>query len=1025
MKLFKKIFALLTLMVTFVSAEFSTYEEAFTALNSKWDEIVENLNKWVYEIWRAETILKTAYDKWWYSEFEDYWIEAIYEKIKTKLGKLETGRNTIDQKYAALYSGLQVTDKSYYTIANDEAHKQLKETYQEVIKKYPYFSWALTVYYKKLDNDLDYATAIWWKAPEYTTGDTDTQTTDSWTGTNLERAQIKWDNVLLQLDKDWDYKQAKYNLREAFTIVRADVDMKQQFEDEYYKYKRKLDVFLELTGSFDSKAKQVFYKVSIWKLTKQWWVQELKTLYTDFLSGYSQFPKTCERIYSQYSIKLQNLNITDSTAADVSMQNKLDNTALNFFVALNKKYKKSPVRYKNVLNNLVSKLSAEKYKSSNPIQYIVQRFKTESKYSDNYKQYISNGLKWYFSLNWWTKNKAGWYYKMKVNNIQYASGVISKWLILSGINSGLKIYKGISESKNEYYSWPMYSEDTSSSSSSSTNGMKSRVSNSLSWYTIYYNKPYNISIKHPKDWLNATKYEESLYTWAGSLLYAAVRLKQWQTEEGFRKNYIELSLSALDLSSQSSMTLDEYEKLFEDYIKNGKKWEILSTDKITIDGQAANKIKYNFSDAWTWLQWIQAQVIKNDKVYVITFVTFSKYWDSFSSQIDQVLNSFKFDTQSSTSDDTIITDENMSVEKTVKDTTYYNEEYKLSFTHPDDWLVWASESEEQATSNASKEFYTVAKIDPSISEEDMRNNYISLHALVMEDKYWLDMESYKEQFETSVKDILKWEVVESKMLTVDGLTGFKIVYTYSSSKGYNYKAADFRTINDWKIFILSFITVPQWYDNFSTKIDEVINSLKFDNHSWATVQSLKIMEEAATTETTATEASTGDALSWDALTWTTTTWDTVNFDKSASISLWFWMNISDLSTGNKILTVHKWTNATEVFTLFLNTDGTLSINMDDASHSSIKWTTVIQPNTWYHIWLIYDPEENLIKVYINGANDIYSVIADLNIDNPIISMWNYFEWATESLNTTLNIDEVYFYTSAIDVDTLQMIYRKK
>lgn len=831
MKFFKKIFILLTLFVTFVSAEFSTYEEAFQALTKKWNEIVENLNNWVYEIWVAEGSLDNTYQKDGYSKFEEYGIKTIYNNIKTKIWKLDKWRNVISSKFNELYTWLQATDKAYYTIAKNEAHNTLKETYKKVIKDYPYYSWALSLYYRKLDNDLDFASEVWWKFPDFGTGEE-----SSSVGTGLAKAKVKAENILLQLDKDGDYKQAKLDMNDAFIISSLDLEQVKLIQDEASKSKRKVTVFLDLTNSFDDKGNAIIYKISLGKITKQDWIQELKDIYTELLAKYPQFPKTCERMYNQYSIKLQNLGVQDVSSETAETQKKLDNTVLKLFWTLEKKYSKTPEKYKNQLRGLAAKFSAGKYAKSNEWRYIVKRLAFEAQSVGNYKQYISENLQWYFSLNSATTNKAWGYYRMKVSNAFYTSGVVGKWLKLDGENSGLKIYKSITYSKNEYFVPSKTSTSTTTSTSLSGEVLSGDATNgTITWEAtviqdkIYYNEKYDLSIKHPWDWIDTTSVISSELKWNtnGEIVY--IIAKEWvgDTDDEKKKSTVSLSI-------------------------------------------------------WIW------------------------------------------------------------------------------------------------------------------------------------DNLWLDLKTYTEQSILSIKDLLKWDIKEEKDITIGGASAHKVVYN-AVKDGIQFTLAQAWLLKDDKAYIITFANYPEGYDNFSAKIDEVISTFKFGNQTEATVQSLKIMEGEVLSGETATEVGSWDLFSWVLL-------DNANLK---DISLSFWMKISDISTGNKIVTIHGWKGAEEVFTLFLTSNGTFNIKLDDASNSIIAWNTKIEANTWYHISLIYDQKWNLVKTYVNWVNDIYSVVADLNIENPSISMWNYYQGSDEKLNTTLNIDEVYLHFVPINVNTLQMLYRKK
>lgn len=833
MKLLKKFFILFVLCITFVSAEFANYEEAFEALTSKWDEIVKNLNDWLYDIWMAEQVLDNTYENDWYTEFDKYGISAIYDKIKTKIWKLEKWRNIISSKFHELYTWLVVADKAYYTTAKVEAHKKLKETYKDVIEDYPYYSWALTTYYKKLDVDLDYASEIWGKFPDYWTG----EESKVWTGiTGIEKAKLKWDEILLQLDKDWDYKKAKADLKDAFNISTLDLEEIENREDEYYKYQKKLELFQEFTGSFEQKLNNVIYNISAWKSNKYESLKELKNIYKEILSKYSQFPNTSQRLYFLYSIKIQSLEVEDESIEILSLQKKLDSLVLKVFNALQNKYKSTPDKYKTHLKSLVSKFSKWEYGKSTQWKYIVRRFNNEIESYWNYKEFINNWLIWYFSLNWGTKNKAWWYYRMKAQDVSYSQWIIWKSIVMLGSWSWLKIYKSVKNSANEYY--------------------------------------------------NKTNY----YVWSG-------------------------------LGGISSWD-------------NASNWVL-----VWEDGQIQDKI-------------------------------------------------------------------------------YYNETYNLSIKHPSDWLEWNIGVEKiYSWTTNSNIIYSVSKLYNNWTEEEYDTNTITFSIAVM-DNPWLDLENTKEQLLLSIKDLIKWTVSEEKKLTIDWIDAYKIVYEFKPDIK-SRKVINFITVKDEKIYQTSFSTFITWYNTYTAKIDEIMNTFKFSNQSETTVQSLKLMDGETLSWDTASETGSGDNLSGDSLTGISI------FSNSKSLSLWFWMKITDTSNWNKIFSVHRWWDSQETFTLYLDTDWNLDIKLWESMNSVIAWKVAIESDTRYHVWLVYDAEQNLIKTYINWIPDIYSVIIDLNIENPTITMWNYYENVKEYLNTGIEVDELYTFDFPVNTDIIQMLFRKK
>lgn len=114
---------------------------------------------------------------------------------------------------------------------------------------------------------------------------------------------------------------------------------------------------------------------------------------------------------------------------------------------------------------------------------------------------------------------------------------------------------------------------------------------------------------------------------------------QTSAEDNFREN---VNLVIQDLTGQKVQTLDQYTQLSESQIKMFMTdSEILSSDRLTKDGQEYQKVIFSAVQGQFKLKSEQYYLIKGHLAYVLTLTCTEDTYDSYLEEGEKIMDSFK------------------------------------------------------------------------------------------------------------------------------------------------------------------------------------------------------------------------------------------------------------------------------------------------------------------------------------------------------------------------------------------------
>ena len=139
------------------------------------------------------------------------------------------------------------------------------------------------------------------------------------------------------------------------------------------------------------------------------------------------------------------------------------------------------------------------------------------------------------------------------------------------------------------------------------------------------------SIRYPVTWA----FDNSGHSGVILQIFSA----QTSVEDNFREN---VNLVIQDLSGQKVQTLDQYTQLSESQIKMFMTdSEILSSDKLTKDGQEYQKVIFTAVQGQFNLKSEQYYLIKGHLAYVLTLTCTKDTYDSYCEVGEKIMDSFK------------------------------------------------------------------------------------------------------------------------------------------------------------------------------------------------------------------------------------------------------------------------------------------------------------------------------------------------------------------------------------------------
>ncbi len=150
-------------------------------------------------------------------------------------------------------------------------------------------------------------------------------------------------------------------------------------------------------------------------------------------------------------------------------------------------------------------------------------------------------------------------------------------------------------------------------------------------FLTYESSAHGIRLKYPSDWTKTEQIEGNLVAFYSPM-------------ESLLDTYREgLGVAVQNISHP--MTLDEYTQLSLDQLKQISNTIIIDSSATTLAGSPAHKVVYTgkieLSDKQVDVKFMQVYTIKDNKVYILTYVAEAKKYSKFLGTIQEMVDSFE------------------------------------------------------------------------------------------------------------------------------------------------------------------------------------------------------------------------------------------------------------------------------------------------------------------------------------------------------------------------------------------------
>lgn len=164
-----------------------------------------------------------------------------------------------------------------------------------------------------------------------------------------------------------------------------------------------------------------------------------------------------------------------------------------------------------------------------------------------------------------------------------------------------------------------------------TRGGKSATSSESVAPKNYQNIKYGFSLQYPGDW----RLEDPGQS--------GVIVSFFSPKEGDADKFIDnMNLTITDLASEAPMTTDQLADLWLEQSKSAfpaGNFNLVSSDPVTIAGLEGRKSIYTLKLDNVMAKGVGTMMIKDNKAYIVTFITEEANFDRFLPNLDLVLNS--------------------------------------------------------------------------------------------------------------------------------------------------------------------------------------------------------------------------------------------------------------------------------------------------------------------------------------------------------------------------------------------------
>ncbi|MFH1284117.1 MAG: PsbP-related protein [Candidatus Peregrinibacteria bacterium] len=151
--------------------------------------------------------------------------------------------------------------------------------------------------------------------------------------------------------------------------------------------------------------------------------------------------------------------------------------------------------------------------------------------------------------------------------------------------------------------------------------------NVMEGFELYENSTYNIETQYPSDW----NLQEDIYGTVVSFLSPLA-----DETDLFQDN---LNVSIQDLGDEE-ISIDDFTNLSVEEIKKAYTDIVLEQNKTMLDGNDAYEVSYTFEQSSFKLKALQVYAIKNQTVYIITFVAETDSYTQFEENVRKMIDSF-------------------------------------------------------------------------------------------------------------------------------------------------------------------------------------------------------------------------------------------------------------------------------------------------------------------------------------------------------------------------------------------------